>query len=101
MVVILIEKLKIIKNKEYKKINYYFSKPKYLMQINNFINEDKKLRESNDMINSISLSSFIQNKNKNIEIMEINDDIHLKNIFNKNTLVIQNLNDKIDKEIKI
>ena len=91
----------IIKNKEYKKINYYFSKPKYLMQINNFINEDKKLRESNDMINSISLSSFIQNKNKNIEIMEINDDIHLKNIFNKNTLVIQNLNDKIDKEIKI
>ena len=27
---------------EIKKINYYFSKPKYMMQINNYINEDKK-----------------------------------------------------------
>ena len=86
-------KIKIKRNNEIKKINYYFSKPKYLMQINNFINEDKKIRENKNIINNISLSAFL--KNKNNEKSENNN-----NTFNISKLVVQNLNNKIDKEIK-
>ena len=83
------------KNNEIKKINYYFSKPKYLMQINNFINEDKKIRENKNIINNISLSTFLKNKNS-----EKKDIINNHNTFNISNLVVQNLNNKIDKEIK-
>ena len=86
-------KIKIKRNNEIKKIYYYFSKPKYLMQINNFINEDKKIRENKNIINNISLSAFL--KNKNNEKSENNN-----NTFNISKLVVQNLNNKIDKEIK-
>ena len=86
---------KIRKNNEIKKINYYFSKPKYLMQINNFINEDKKIRENKNIINNISLSTFLKNKSS-----EKNDNINNHNTFNISNLVVQNLNNKIDKEIK-
>ena len=86
---------KIKKNNEIKKINYYFSKPKYLMQINNFINEDKKIRENKNIINNISLSTFLKNKNS-----EKKDIINNHNTFNISNLVVQNLNNKIDKEIK-
>ena len=82
-------------NNEIKKINYYFSKPKYLMQINNFINEDKKIRENKNIINNISLSTFLKNKNS-----EKKDIINNHNSFNISNLVVQNLNNKIDKEIK-
>ena len=86
---------KIKKSNEIKKINYYFSKPKYLMQINNFINEDKKIRENKNIINNISLSTFLKNKNS-----EKKDIINNHNTFNISNLVVQNLNNKIDKEIK-
>ena len=86
---------KMKKNSEIKKINYYFSKPKYLMQINNFINEDKKLRENKNIINNISLSTFLKNKNS-----EKKDNLNNHNTFNISSLVVQNLNNKIDKEIK-
>ena len=86
---------KIKKNNEIKKINYYFSKPKYLMQINNFINEDKKLRENKNIINNISLSTFLKNKNS-----EKKENKNNHNTFNMSSLVVQNLNNKIDKEIK-
>ena len=87
-------KNKIKRNNEIKKINYYFSKPKYMMQINNFINEDKKLRENKNIINNISLSAFLKNKNNN-ELSE-----NKVNTFNLSNLIVQNLNNKVDKEIK-
>ena len=64
------------------------------MQINNFINEDKKLRENKNIINNISLSAFLKNKNNN-EISE-----NKVNTFNLSNLIVQNLNNKVDKEIK-
>ena len=88
-------KKKIKRNNEIKKINYYFSKPKYLMQINNFINEDKKIRENKNIINNISLATFLKNKNS-----EKNETNITNNTFNMSNLVVQNLNNKIDKEIK-
>ena len=83
-------------NNEIKKINYYFSKPKYMMQINNYINEDKKIRENKDIINNISLSTFLKNKN-----ITKNENKNEYNSFNINNLVVQNINNKVDKEIKI
>ena len=65
------------------------------MQINNFINEDKKLRENKNIINNISLSTFLKNKNS-----EKKENLNNHNTFNMNSLVVQNLNNKIDKEIK-
>ena len=65
------------------------------MQINNFINEDKKLRENKNIINNISLSTFLKNKNS-----EKKDNLNNHNTFNISSLVVQNLNNKIDKEIK-
>ena len=64
------------------------------MQINNFINEDKKLRENKNIINNISLSAFLKNKNNN-ELSE-----NKVNTFNLSNLIVQNLNNKVDKEIK-
>ena len=82
-------------NNEIKKINYYFSKPKYMMQINNYINEDKKIRENKDVINNISLSTFLKNKNG---LKKENKNEY--NSFNINNLIVQNINNKVDKEIK-
>ena len=82
-------------NNEIKKINYYFSKPKYMMQINNYINEDKKIRENKDVINNISLSTFLKNKN-GLKKESKNE----YNSFNINNLIVQNINNKVDKEIK-
>ena len=88
-------KNKIKRNNEIKKINYYFSKPKYMMQINNFINEDKKIRENKNVINNISLSAFLKNKGN-----EKDENRKEHNIFNISNLVVQNISNKIDKEIK-
>ena len=88
-------KNKLKRNNEIKKINYYFSKPKYMMQINNFINEDKKIRENKNAINNISLSAFLKNKSN-----EKDENRKEHNIFNISNLVVQNISNKIDKEIK-
>ena len=88
-------KNKLKRNNEIKKINYYFSKPKYMMQINNFINEDKKLRENKNIMSNISLSTFLKNKTN-----EKDENRKENNIFNISNLVVQNISNKIDKEIK-
>ena len=67
-----------------------------MMQINNYINEDKKIRENKDIINNISLSTFLKNKN-----ITKNENKNEYNSFNINNLVVQNINNKVDKEIKI
>ena len=67
-----------------------------MKQINNYINEDKKIRENKDIINNISLSTFLKNKN-----ITKNENKNEYNSFNINNLVVQNINNKVDKEIKI
>ena len=70
-------KNKIKRNNEIKKINYYFSKPKYMMQINNFINGSTNsntninnnidnLKNNKINLNLNQLGNTLSNRTKNI-----------------------------------